>query len=95
MSPQTIFSLGDVAYALGVTKAAVCNYRTRHASTVPLPTHSTPDGRDFWDAAGLREWVEWDVKRRLAPTAMADQSLTVTELERRRTIDAVLGRETV
>ncbi len=53
-----LYGSSHIADLLGVTKAAVCNWRSRYDDTPP-PTHEVVDKMPLWDATGLAAWVAW------------------------------------
>ena len=63
----TIYGAADVAQLLRVTRAAVTNYRVRHADT-PAAQYVTPDGRAYWSADGMRAWQAWHEARNTSAT---------------------------
>lgn len=55
----TIYSIADVADALGITRQAVTNHTLRHGGdgTPIAPDYRTTDGRVFWES--LDAWRTW------------------------------------
>lgn len=56
--PITVYGSADVATALAVSRATVSNWLARYIDTPP-PAYVTPDGRKFWDDAGVDAWRVW------------------------------------
>lgn len=54
-----IFGNADIAVALGVSRAAVSNWLSRHTDSVPTHFAETPDGIKYWDLEGLKQWIAW------------------------------------
>lgn len=63
--PRTIYGSADIATELGIQRNAMSNFITRHESA-PRPSYITPDGRKFWNVAGLAKWRRWhaDIPKR-------------------------------
>lgn len=58
---RTIYGSADVANALGVARNVVSNHLKRHADTPPA-AFETPDGRKFWNDAGIASWRVWHAR---------------------------------
>lgn len=67
--PAVGYSVGVVAQWLGVGKAAVSNWLTRHPTEIPQPDVIIvlPSGEEElgWTMARREEWIEWFQARHL------------------------------
>lgn len=72
MSPTTgLHGTADVAEALGVSRAAVSNWKRRGVD-IPAPDHVTVDGRAYW--RDLAPWHTWHAARRAAAAEAAERN---------------------
>lgn len=56
---EPIYGIPEIAGLLGVTPAAVSNWRLRHADTVPTPDYEYLGSKPFWNMSGMRNWLAW------------------------------------
>jgi hypothetical protein len=63
---EDIYTPADVAQLLYVTRAAVSNWLVRYGDT-PEPQYKTIDGRLFWSAEGMAQWLQWQKDREHVP----------------------------
>jgi hypothetical protein len=76
---DTIYGTADIATLLGVTRAAIGNYKARHADTPPAQ-FSTLDGREFWSVAGMRAWLFWQASRTTTKTDTSERARAIEAL---------------
>lgn len=83
--PVRIYSAAEVSAELGVTPAAVSNWRRRHADA-PAPDYVTGDGREYW--ADLAEWQAWHLARVARRRARAEASALAASRRAERAAEA-------